>query len=79
MYTIFGSVFSFADLAYAGDSAKFFSFSYLHYRKGLLLAVAGGILLAVLLAVLLPKKRYRFYRPMVGLLMIAAAWRESGT
>ena len=24
MYTIFGSVFSFADLAYAGDSAKFF-------------------------------------------------------
>lgn len=83
MYTIFGSVFSFADLAYAGDSAKFFSFSYLHYRKGLLLAVAGGILLAVLLAVLLPKKRYRFYRPMVGLLMIAAAvagiWYLNGT
>lgn len=83
MYTIFGSVFSFADLAYAGDGAKFFSFSYLHYRKGLLLAVAGGILLAVLLAVLLPKKRYRFYRPMVGLLMIAAAvagiWYLNGT
>lgn len=83
MYTIFGSVFSFADLAYAGDSAKFFSFSYLHYRKGLLLAVTGGILLAVLLAVLLPKKRYRFYRPMVGLLMIAAAvagiWYLNGT
>lgn len=83
MYTIFGGVFSFADLAYAGDSAKFFSFSYLHYRKGLLLAVAGGILLAVLLAVLLPKKRHRFYRPMVGLLMIAAAvagiWYLNGT
>ena len=83
MYTIFGSVFSFSDLAYAGDSAKFFSFSYLHYRKGLLLAVTGGILLAVLLAVLLPKKRYRFYRPMVGLLMIAAAvagiWYLNGT
>lgn len=83
MYTIFGSVFSFADLAYAGDGAKFFSFSYLHYRKGLLLAVAGGILLAVLLAVLLPKKRYRFYRPTVGLLMIAAAvagiWYLNGT
>lgn len=83
MYTIFGGVFSFADLAYAGDGAKFFSFSYLHYRKGLLLAVTGGILLAVLLAVLLPKKRYRFYRPMVGLLMIAAAvagiWYLNGT
>ena len=83
MYTIFGNVFSFADLAYAGDGAKFFSFAYLHYRKGLLLAVAAGILLAAVLAVLLPKKRYRFYRPIIAVLMIAVAaagiWYLDGT
>lgn len=51
MYNLFGNFFSFSDLAYTGDGAKFFSFSYLKVRLGMiaccLLAVAGAVIGAV--------------------------------
>ena len=44
MYKIFGTVFSFADLAYAEDGAKFFSMAYISFRKGLLICVAAAVM-----------------------------------
>lgn len=44
LYNVTGHFFSFSDLNYAGDGAKFFSWTYLNLRKALLLC----ILLAVL-------------------------------
>ncbi len=53
MYNIFGHFFTFSDMDFAGDGAKFFSWSYLSLRKAFLLCVllfllmmAGAILLA---------------------------------
>lgn len=66
MYTIFGSFFTFADLAYAGDGAKFFSLSYLNYRKGLIIMIVLAVAAAVLLAVFLPRKPYRWRQAAVG-------------
>lgn len=73
MYKIFGTVFSFADVAYAGDGAKFFSLSYLSFRKGLLILVILAIVCAVLLAVMLPKKTYHWSRLLIAAVMMIGA------
>lgn len=52
MYNVFGHLFSFADLNYAGDGAKFFSWSYLNLRKAFLLCVAVSIIIMALAAFL---------------------------
>lgn len=70
MYTIFGSYFSFADLAYADDGAKFFNLSYLHYRKALICMIAAALFIAVLIAALLPKACFHWYRPVIGAAVI---------
>jgi phosphoglycerol transferase MdoB-like AlkP superfamily enzyme len=62
MYNLFGSFFTFSDLLYAGDGAKFFSASYLQVRKLLLVCAALAMIGAVAAAVLLPKLRYRPWR-----------------
>lgn len=66
MYSIFGTYFSFADLSYAGDGAAFFSLSYLHYRKALILMIVVALLASVLLAICLPRKAYHWYRSVIG-------------
>ncbi|MGM9639988.1 MAG: LTA synthase family protein [Faecousia sp.] len=73
MYHLFGSFFSFADLAYTEDGAKFFSFSYLKVRKALLLCVALAIAGAVLTAWSIPKRRYRWQQSVIALVMAAVA------
>lgn len=47
MGNIFGRVFSFDDLMYAGDGAKFFSWSYLDFGSSFLLWILLGVLLLV--------------------------------
>lgn len=56
MFNVFGHFFSFSDLSYAGDGAKFFSWSYIRLRKALLLCVAASLMLMVLAALLVRKK-----------------------
>ena len=48
LYKLVGKMFSFSDMNFAGDGAKFFSWAYLDLRKAFYL----GILLAVLLMIL---------------------------
>ncbi|MCD7928924.1 MAG: sulfatase-like hydrolase/transferase [Clostridiales bacterium] len=66
MYNIFGSFFSFADLAYAEDGAAFLSLSYLHWRKGLIIMIVLALCAAVLLAICIPKKRWHWRRLVIG-------------
>jgi phosphoglycerol transferase MdoB-like AlkP superfamily enzyme len=56
MYNIFGKFFTFSDLSFAGDGAKFFSWSYLHFRKLFLLLLFAGLLLAAASIVFVPEK-----------------------
>lgn len=55
-YNIFGHFFSFSDLNYAGDGAKFFSWSYVKVRKALLPCIVLGVLLMVAAALLVRRK-----------------------
>lgn len=56
MYKIFGNFFSFADMNFAGDGAKFFSWSYLNFRKGFLLCLVLSLCLMGLAIYLVPPK-----------------------
>lgn len=70
MYNLFGNFFSFADLAYAEDGAKFFSFSYLRIRPGALICALLAIACVIFLAIKLPKQPYRKVKwPIMGTLM----------
>lgn len=71
MFNLFGNYFSFADIAYAGDGAKFFSFAYLKVRKALLICIVLALAAAVVSAVSLPKKKWRPKRLIVGVIIIA--------
>ena len=55
IFHIFGEFFSFSDMNFAGDGAKFFSWSYFKLRPGLLPCIVLAILLLALGAVLVPK------------------------
>ena len=65
MFHMFGNFFSMQDLMYTGDGMKFFSFSYLKVRKGLLccdiLAVVGFVTAAMLLPKKTTKKKKLLY------------------
>lgn len=73
MYNVFGHLFSFADLNYAGDGAKFFSWSYLNLRKAFLLCVAVSILMMALAAFLTNPKagKTKLWQRRVGALVIS--------
>ena len=73
MYNIFGHLFSFADMNFAGDGAKFFSWSYLHLRKALLFCVLGSILLMALAAFLTEPKagRWKVAHKRIAALLLA--------
>lgn len=75
MYNIFGHFFSFSDMNFAGDGARFFSWSYLNLRKAFLLCVAGSVLLMALAAFLAQKpkeKKGRWKLRLVSLALILA-------
>lgn len=57
MYKIFGNFFTFSDANFAGDGAKFFSWSYLDLRKAFLLCVTFSILLMAFAALLAQKPK----------------------
>ena len=57
MYNIFGSFFTFSDLNFAGDGAKFFSWSYLSFRKLFLICLVVTVLIMVLAVLCVPKKQ----------------------
>lgn len=59
MYNIFHSFFSFADIMYAGDGAKFFSFTYINLRKLLILSVLFSIVMMGIAAWASPKRRVK--------------------
>lgn len=71
IFNLTGTFFSFADLGFAGDGAKFFSFSYLRIRLGLLFLICGTLAVCIFTVCLMPKEPYRPYRWIAGLLVIA--------
>jgi phosphoglycerol transferase MdoB-like AlkP superfamily enzyme len=73
MYGIFGNFFSFADLSYAGDGARFFSVSYLQLPPALILCLILALLLSILLAVSIPPGPYGGRRPLVAMLLLATS------
>lgn len=73
MFRNFGTYFSFADLAFAEDGARFMSLTYLKIRKAQLLLSAVGLFFGIFLCWLIPKGKYRWYRPVLSLVAIAVA------
>lgn len=57
MFNIFGKFFSFSDTNFAGDGAKFFSWSYLDIHSPLIGCILLGVLCLVMAAVLVPKSQ----------------------
>lgn len=57
LFGLTGKMFSFADMNFAGDGAKFFSWSYFNLRKALFACIAFAILLMVAAVLLLPKEK----------------------
>ena len=71
LYHFLGNYLSFADLSFAGEGARFFSFAYLHFRIGLILLVLAVLAAGVWAACLIPKTRYRWYRPVAAVAVLA--------
>lgn len=57
MYNIFGKFFTFSDVNFAGDGARFFSWSYFHLRKAYVGCIALGVLCLAMAAVLTRRPR----------------------
>lgn len=57
MFNIFGKFFTFSDMNFAGDGAKFFSWSYLRLRKALIACILLAVLCLVLGAALVPGRQ----------------------
>lgn len=71
MFNLTGKFVSFADLGFAGDGAKFFSFTYLKADPILYVMLCGALAGSILCALLMPKEtHYRKARLLVGLLAI---------
>ena len=56
MFNIFGKFFTFSDMNFAGDGAKFFSWSYLRLRKALIACILLAVLCLVLGAAPVPRR-----------------------
>mgnify|MGYP000341021283 CR=1 FL=1 len=57
MFNIFGKFFTFSDMNFAGDGAKFFSWSYLRLRKALIACTLLAVLCLALGAALVPGRQ----------------------
>jgi len=77
MYSVFGTFFSFSSIAFAGDGAAFFSWSYIRIRKMLIVCVVFCLLLMVLAVLLAPKyekgKKWWIFRIAAGVVAIGCA------
>ncbi len=78
MYNIFGHFFSFSDMDFAGEGARFFSWSYFKLRKAFLLCVAGSVLIMVLAAFLAQKPKQKKGRWKLRLVFLALAAAGAG-
>ena len=74
IFRLVGKMFSFSDMNFAGDGAKFFSWSYLNLRKAFYLCIFLSVLLMVL-AILLAKKpeKPKLRYPLRLILSVAAS------
>lgn len=70
MYNLFGNFFAFSDLLYTGEGMAFFSLSYLNARKLLWITSIGAIVLSVILALNLKKRKYSMLQAAIGLVII---------
>lgn len=57
LFGLTGKMFSFADMNFAGDGAKFFSWSYFNLRKAFFLCIIFAVLLMVAAVILIPKEK----------------------
>lgn len=78
MYSVFGNFFSFASLKFAGDGAAFFSWSYIHIRKLLIVCVLIALLLMIAAAFLAPRyekgKKWWIFRIGAGVVAVGCAF-----
>lgn len=70
LYNLTGNYLSLADLSFAGEGARFFDPAYLHFRIGLVILVLLVLALGIAAACLIPKSRYRWYRPVIAVAVI---------
>lgn len=74
LYQLTGTCFSFADLAYAGDGARFVSAAYFHLKVGQWLSIAVCLALMLCAVIFMPKARPgRRGRIMAAVLAVACA------
>ncbi len=75
MYNIFHNFFSFADIIYATEGARFFSFTYISIRKLMILSVLFSIVMMGLAAWAAPKRRTKgkMLVPVLSALLILAS------
>ena len=73
LYKLVGKMFSFSDMNFAGDGAKFFSWAYLDLRKAFYLCVVLSVLLMVLAILLAKKPEKPKLRSPLRLILSAAA------
>ncbi len=71
LFHLTGKMFSFSDLNFAGDGARFFSWTYLNLRKAFLLCLVCSVLLMVFAAFLAPRgkpgvKWWKRFLPSLG-------------
>lgn len=72
MYSFKGKFFSFADMMFADDGAKFFSFDYIYIRKIMLLLAFACVAASVFAAIIAPKKeKYKPVRIISSILAVA--------
>lgn len=57
LYRLVGKMFTFSDMNFAGDGARFFSWTYLNLRKAFFLCILFAVLLMALAAILAQKPR----------------------
>lgn len=75
LYNVTGHLFSFSDLNYAGDGVRFFSWSYMKFRKLYLLALLLSVLLmaASVVTAGCPPRHIRTWKSRVLALLLALA------
>ncbi len=74
MFNIFGKMFSFSDTNFAGDGARFFSWSYFNLRKAYLLCLLLAVVFLVLGAVLAAKPKGDRRQWILRGCVVASAW-----
>lgn len=82
LYNIFGSFFSFSDMAFAGNGIKFLELSYIRLSKTVIICAVFSLVMLVLMIAFTPKEPYTRLR-IIGAALgaavgIALAWAAHG-